>query len=184
MKTMSFDEGEIRYQGFDDDRRHSLGHRAFYFFLSERLKLMIAVVVVVGLMWYGMQFVPTDYAVWANYTADIATLIGVALLVSIVFRSFLEYRYYTYTFTDEAFIMTYGVMLRKEVAAPYHQIQNVVVQHTVLNRAMGVCQISIFLAGADKEASQMKVVLPAVGRKKAKLVQKELLVRMKHKANA
>ena len=163
---MSFTVEETRYGGFDNERTHSLGHRAFYFFLSQRLKLIVVVAIVVGLLWYVLGFVPADYAVWAMYAAKIATLIGIAVLVFVVFRSFLEYRYYTYTFTDEAFIMTYGVMLRKEVAAPYHQIQNVVVQHTVLNRAMGVCQITIFLAGADKETSQMKVVLPAVSKKK------------------
>jgi hypothetical protein len=44
---------------------------------------------------------------------------------------------------------------------------------------VGVSQIIIYLTGAERESGHTKIVLPGVGRKKAKLVQKELLVRAK-----
>ena len=165
----------------EDHKVHSLGHRAFYFFLFRRLKFIAIIVIVVGLLWYGEGWVPMEYAPFAFYGAQLATAIGIAILFLIAFRAFLEYRYYTYTFTEEAFLMTYGVIVHRELAAPYHQIQHVILKRTMSDRAVGVSQILIFLAGADQEESQMKIVLPAIGKKKAKLVQKELLVRMRQR---
>jgi len=42
--------------------------------------------------------------------------------------------FYTYMFTDEAFIMTSGYIVRNELAALYHQIQNVNIQRNPLDR--------------------------------------------------
>jgi membrane protein YdbS with pleckstrin-like domain len=159
----------------------SLGHRAFYLFLLRRWKFIAIVAIVVWALWYAERWVPMDYAPFAGYAVWVAMLVGGALIFLVVFRAFLEYRYYTYAFTKDAFLMTYGVIVQKEVAAPYHQIQHVVINRTVSDRAIGVSQIVIYLAGADKEESQMKIVLPGVGKKKAKLVQGELLVRMRQK---
>ena len=89
----------------------------------------------------------------------------------------MEYHFYTYTFTDEAFIMTSGYIVRNELAALYHQIQNVNIQRGPLDRLAGVSQIVIFMNGSEHSGAHNKIVLPAVGKTKAKLVQKELLVR-------
>ena len=109
-------------------------------------------------------------------------LVAGAIIFLVAFRAFLEYHYYTYVFTDNAFIMTYGIIVQRELAAPYHQIQHVIIKRTMLERAVGVSQILIFLTGADKEESQMKIILPAISGRKAKLVQKELLTRMRPNA--
>lgn len=161
------------------DRVHSLGHRAFYIFLLRRSKPIVIVAIVVWAMWYAERWVPMDYAPFTSYAVFVAMLIAGATFFFIAFQAFLEYRYYTYAFTDEAFIMTYGIIVHRELAAPYHQIQHVIIKRTIFERAIGVSQILIFLAGADKEESQMKIVLPAVDSQKAKLVQKELLIRMR-----
>ena len=91
--------------------------------------------------------------------------------------TYMEYHFYTYMFTDEAFIMTSGYIMRNELAALYHQIQNVSIQRRPLDRLAGVSKIVIFMNGAEKDAAHNKIVLPAVGKTKAKLVQKELLMR-------
>jgi membrane protein YdbS with pleckstrin-like domain len=162
---------------------HSLGHRAFYLFLFRRTKYIVIVLAVLGLIWYAaVKWVPADYSAIAFYVAQVASLAAAAILFMIVFRAYLEYRYYTYTFTDQAFLMTSGVIIQREFAAPYHQIQHVIIKRTMSDRAIGVSQILIYLAGADKEESQMKLVLPAISKKKAKLVQGELLARMQQKA--
>jgi membrane protein YdbS with pleckstrin-like domain len=177
------DDTALKYRGgkLETNKVHSLGHRAFYLFLFRRIKYIAIVVIVVAFLWYAERWVPVVYMPYAIYAVKIIMLLAAAILFLIVFRAFLEYRYYTYTFTEEAFIMTYGVVIQRELAAPYHQIQHVILKRTLFERAMGVSQIIIFLAGADKEESQMKIVLPAVGSQKAKLVQKELLVRMRQK---
>ena len=158
---------------------HTLGHRAFYLFLLRRFKYIAIIVIVVGCLWYAERWVPMIYMLYAIYVVNMAIVGGGAIFLLIIFRTFLEYRYYTYTFTDEAFLMTYGVVIQRELAAPYHQIQHVIIKRTLFERAMGVSQLIIFLAGANQEESQMKIILPAVSSQKAKLVQKELLVRMR-----
>lgn len=80
-------------------------------------------------------------------------------------------------FTDEAFMMSSGYMVRSEGAALYHQIQNVNIERGPWDRMAGVSKVVIFLAGSEASTAHNKIVLPAVGKKKAKLVQKELLVR-------
>ena len=80
-------------------------------------------------------------------------------------------------FTDEAFIMTSGYIVRNELAALYHQIQNVSIQRNPLDRLVGVSRIVIVMTGSEHDAAHNKIVLPAVGKTKAKLVQKELLIR-------
>jgi membrane protein YdbS with pleckstrin-like domain len=166
----------------DSVRTHSLGHRAFFLFLSRRLKLAVFLFVLAGVGWYAERWLPPSAVPWGNYVLTILWLLGSACLIFALMQTWFEYSYYTYTFTEEAFIMTYGVMVRNEVAALYHQIQNVIIQRTVLDRAAGVSQIIIFMTGADRDSEHSKIVLPAVGRRKARLVQKELLVRARRHA--
>jgi membrane protein YdbS with pleckstrin-like domain len=166
----------------DSKRTHSLGHRAFFLFLSRRLKLVILLFALAGAGWYGERWLPASAVPWGGYVVTALWILGVAYFLFMLMRTWFEYRYYTYTFTEEAFIMTYGYIVRNEVAALYHQIQNVIIQQTVLDRMVGVSQITIFMTGADPDSEHSKIVLPAVGRRKAKLVQKELLIRARRHA--
>ena len=94
----------------------------------------------------------------------------------------MEYRYYTYFFSEDAFIMTYGYMVRNEVATLYHHIQNVNIERSVLDRAIGVSKLIIMMTGSDRDTRRNQIVLPAVGKRKAKLVQIELLRRARRHA--
>ena len=166
----------------DNNKRHSLGQRAFYIFFAKRLKGVIFFIVLTGAAWYAERWVPSSYLTWADPTVFIIGAVSVAYILYALFQTWLEYHYYTYTFTEEAFLMTYGVMVRMEVAALYHQIQNVSIQRTVGDRMVGVSQVIIFLTGSEHASGNTKIVLPGVGQKKAKLVQKELLVRARKMA--
>ena len=57
-QAMSDIAGKNRGKKLETKRVHSLGHRAFYFFLLRRSKLMAVVVIVVGLLWYAERWVP------------------------------------------------------------------------------------------------------------------------------
>jgi membrane protein YdbS with pleckstrin-like domain len=159
----------------DDNRKHHLGHRAFFLFFWKRLGGLVVMALVIVGWWYVGRWLPADWLPWWGYGLEVVSLIGVAYLLIALFRTYLEYRFYSYTFTEEAFIITYGVMVRNEQAALYHQIQNVSVRRGVADRLVGVSSILIFLDG--DESGHAKIVLPAVEKKKAKLVQKELLIR-------
>jgi membrane protein YdbS with pleckstrin-like domain len=163
--------------GIENHRKHSLGKRAFLLFLSKRMKLVIFFFVLTVAAWYSERWAPPYYAPFVDYGVNLLALFSVLYFLAIILWTYMEYRVYTYTFTDEAFIMTSGYIIRTELAALYHQIQNVSIQRNPLDRLAGVSQIVIFMNGAEKDAAHNKIVLPAVGKTKAKLVQKELLIR-------
>jgi membrane protein YdbS with pleckstrin-like domain len=164
--------------GIENDRKHSLGHRAFFLFLSRRIWWAIFLFLLTAVAWYSERWFPAgEFAIWGTFAVQVLALISLAYFLMVLFWTYMEYHFYTYTFTDEAFIMTYGYIVRNETAALYHQIQNVNLQRSPLDRLSGVSQVVIFMTGSEKDSAHNRIVLPAVGKKKAKLVQKELLVR-------
>jgi len=166
----------------DFNKKHSLGNRAFFVFLVRRIKLAIFLFILTAAVWYGERWIPADYAPWGDYATRILFAVSAAYLLFIVLETYLEYRYYTYLFTDDAFIMTYGYVMRNEVATLYHHIQNVNIERSIADRMIGVSKIIIMMTGSDRETRRNQVVLPALGRRKAKLVQAELLRRARRHA--
>ncbi len=164
----------------ENNRTHALGHRAFLLFLSRKIKFAIFLFVLAGAAWYGERWIPAGYGQWGSYAVQLLALISIVYFLAILLYTYLEYRFYTYTFTEEAFMMTRGYIVRNEIAALYHQIQNVNIERGPLDRVIGVSQIVIFLSGSQHDAQHNRIVLPAVGKRKAKLVQKELLTRAQH----
>lgn len=163
--------------GMENHHKHSLGKRAFLLFLSKRIKLVIFLFALTGAAWYSEQWAPPYYLPFVQYAVELLALFSVLYFLVMLLWTYMEYRFYTYTFTDEAFIMTSGYVMRTELAALYHQIQNVSIQRGPMDRLAGVSQIVIFMNGSERDGSHNKIVLPAVGKTKARLVQKELLVR-------
>jgi uncharacterized membrane protein YdbT with pleckstrin-like domain len=177
--------GDVRGGGagkghtMDFSRRHSLGQRAFLVFLVRRIKFAIFLFILAAAVWWAERWIPMDYAAWGVYAAEILFAVSVAYFLFILLETYIEYRYYTYLFTDEAFIMTYGYVVRNEIATLYHHIQNVNIERSIADRAIGVSKIIILMTGSDRDTHRNQIVLPAVGRRKAKLVQAELLRRAK-----
>ena len=161
----------------ENQRKHSLGKRAFILFLSKRIKVAIFLFVLTAALWYGERWTPPFYVSFVDYGAQLLLLISALYFLMVLLWTYMEYRFYTYMFTDEAFVMTRGYIVRNELAALYHQIQNVSIQRGPLDRMAGVSQIIITMIGSEHDPAHNKIVLPAVGKTKARLVQKELLVR-------
>ena len=169
---------------FDPSKKHSLGHRAFFIFLFRRLKYILLFAAIAVGAWYSQQLIPYQYSLWGDYIAQIVLMIACVIIFMIFLRTYLEYRYYTYLFTDDAFIMTYGYLLRNEIATLYHQIQNVNIQRSIADRMIGVSQVIILMTGSDRDSRRNEIILPAIGRTKARLVQAELLRRARRHADA
>jgi uncharacterized membrane protein YdbT with pleckstrin-like domain len=162
----------------ENHKKHSLGRRAFFLFLSKRLKWPVSLFIVTGALWWCERYLPQGYpSVYGTFATAFFFIVSCGLLAGVIVQTYFEYRYYTYTFTDEAFIMTYGYIMRNEVAALYHQIQNVNIYRSPADRLAGVSKVVIFMTGNEKDSPHNKIVLPAVAKSKAKLVQKELLTR-------
>jgi uncharacterized membrane protein YdbT with pleckstrin-like domain len=173
--------------GMENNRKHSLGRRAYLLFLSRRIKMVIFLFAFTAAAWYSERWLPPTQPIaiiWADFAVKVLFLVSITYFLMILAWTWLEYHFYTYMFTEEAFIMTYGYIVRNEMAALYHQIQNVNIQRNPLHRIAGVSQIVIFMTGSEHDAAHNKIILPVVGKTKAKLVQKELLVRARrHVAN-
>ncbi|HVM76749.1 MAG TPA: PH domain-containing protein [Candidatus Paceibacterota bacterium] len=173
---------QVAHQPFENDRKHRLGHRAFTMFFFSQVKLLLLLILITVGVWYLERYIPPDYAIWGPFAFQIALYVTIAYFLFVLLRTYLQYRYYTYYFTEEAFMMTSGYMVRAEVAALYHQIQNVNILRTPIDRMIGVSRIVILMTG-DKLSPQNQIVLPGVGRTKAKLVQRELLTRARKHFN-
>ena len=161
----------------DNHEKHSLGSRAFAFFLLKRSKVVLFLLALTAAAWYAERWIPADYQTWGQYVGQFLLLLSGIYLLIVLTYSYLEYHYYTFMFTEEAFIMNYGYIIRQEVAALYHQIQNVNINRGPLDRMTGVSQIVIFMTGSEQGSGHNKIILPTVGKAKAKMVQKELLTR-------
>ncbi len=172
----------LLYYHVDNHVKHRLGHRAFFLFLARRVKPVIFLGILTAAIWYGEQWLPADYLIWSDYAVKVLALVTAGYFAGILFLTYMEYRVYTYSFTDEAFLMTSGIAVRNEVAALYHQIQNVNISRSMLDRTIGVSKIIILMTGSDVNAAHNRIILPAVGKSKAQLVQKELLVRARRHA--
>ncbi len=170
----------------DNHQKHSLGRRAFTFFLLKKIKFAVLLFLLAGGVWYGGRWIPQSYVAWEGYAMEFLFLAAGAYFLFLLIRAYLEYRYYTFMFTEEAFIVTYGYIVRKEVAALYHQIQNVNINRGPLDRLTGVSQMVIFMTGSERDSiprgdsgfsTHNTIILPTIGKTKAKMVQKELLMR-------
>ena len=161
----------------DNHKKHSLGRRAYFLFLSKRIKLAIFFFALTAAVWFGERWLSPEYVPWGDYASKILLLLSGTYFFLILVWTYLEYHYFTYMFTEEAFVMTSGYMMRDEITALYHQIQNVNIHRTPSDRLVGVSQIVIYMAGSDRGTSHNHIILPALGKKKAKMVQGELLKR-------
>ncbi|MGB7957545.1 MAG: PH domain-containing protein [Minisyncoccia bacterium] len=164
----------------DDHKKYSLGHRAFIYFLSRRIKFAVYLFVLAGVLWYSERWVPSSFitwSLWQDYATRVLFLLSIAYFLLMFLRTYMEYSNYKYIFTDEAFVMTSGFVVQTEVAALYHQIQNVNIDRGPLAQLAGVSDIVIVMIGSERNSAHNRIILPAVGKKRARLVQKELLVR-------
>lgn len=157
-------------------RIHRLGHRAFLLFLSKRIRGVLLLFVLTGAVWYAVRWAPEAYAIWVLYIAKLFLLISIAYLAMVVLRTYLEYHSHTYAFTKEAFVVTSGYWARNEVATLYHHIQNVNIERRPFDRVSGTSNIIVLLTGGHRESAHNRITLPAVGNRKARWVQKKLLV--------
>jgi uncharacterized membrane protein YdbT with pleckstrin-like domain len=178
---MDVSQAGAKYK-LDNGKKHSLGQRAFLIFLFPRLKWVVFLAALTVGFWYAERWVPVDDVQWGIFATHIVFAITVAFFVFVFFETYMEYRYYTYLFSEEAFIMTYGYMTRNEIATLYHHIQNVNIERSVLDRFIGVSKLIILMTGSDRETHRNQIVLPAIGRKKARIVQTELLRRARRHA--
>ena len=151
---------------------HRLGQRAFVLFLTRRLRPALAVGALVLGAWWIRPLVPSDYAHAADVTFRGGLLIFAAVFLVQLIKTYLEYRSHSYFFDEEFFQVTHGYVVRNEVAIVYHQVQNALIKRDMLDRMLGISRLIISMAG---DQGTGRTVLPGLDRRKAKLIQQELM---------
>ncbi len=159
---------------------HRLGIRAFLLFLSRHLKWPIIFFVVLAALWIERGVVPIDYQIWSDYALRVLFLCWLGLAVFMFLRSFFEYRGYSFQFDDEFFRVNRGYFLKQEMGIVYHQILHVTVRRGILDRAVGVAHLIIVTNVGGGNGAFSEIILPALDKTKARLVQRELLKKAHH----
>ena len=154
---------------------HRLGTRAFLLFLSRRLKWPIIFLVVLVASWIERERVPIGYRDWSDYGLNVLFFVWAGLAVFILFRSFFEYRGYSFRFDEEFFHVTRGYFVKHEMGVVYHQIRHVTAKRGILDRAIGVCHLTIVTNVGSGNSGLSEIILPALDKRKAQVVQRELL---------
>jgi putative membrane protein len=75
-----------------------------------------------------------------------------------------------YELTEETFDLNSGVFSRREREIPYHRIQNVDIGQNVVQRALGIAQVSLETAGGGSTEAQLRYV----SREEADRLQNEI----------
>jgi len=112
---------------------------------------------------------------WADFWFELVFFVWAGWAVFILFRSYFEYRGYSYRFDDEYFHVTKGYITRNETGVVYHQIQHVTIERGIFDRMIGVSNLIIVMNLTGNNPSASHIVLPALNKNKAKLVHRELL---------
>jgi len=168
--------GSILYnRSMPESKVYRLGTRAFLFFLTRRVKWPLIFLILLGALWTQRERVPIEYQIWSDYGINVLFLIWIGFAVFMLLRSFFEYRGYSFRFDEEFFHVTRGYFLKHEMGIVYHQIQHVTVKRGILDRAVGVGHLIIVTNSGGGESSTSEVVLPALEKNRARLVQRELL---------
>jgi membrane protein YdbS with pleckstrin-like domain len=157
----------------DLTQSHRLGKRAYLIFFTQHLKLVLLSFLIVLLVWYEQNNLPADYAV---YVLQLSVILFIFVLALRLVRTTFEYLGRSYKFDDEFFQVTEGYITRNEIAMAYHQIQNVNIKRSMMDRSMGVSQIIVVMSGTNTKG-EVDVVLPALDKHIARIIQKEIMRR-------
>ena len=105
-------------------------------------------------------------------------------IVSAIFSlssAWLSYKSYQFCLTPDAFKLRHGIIVEREIAIPYHQIQNIAIERTFAEQIVGLSRIIISTASHDDlntpHEDESKGILPALDKHFANALQAELLKR-------
>lgn len=130
------------------------------------------------------SFVNSGYASVDVINKIILFVIGGMYIVSILLLVFgllinlIHYFSCVFGMDDYGFKMHRGLISRDEVSIPYHQIQDVDVDQSVIGRLFGVGKLIVLTAGnedKDKQGEENEIVFGIIDIAIAKMLQKQLV---------
>lgn len=168
----------------DLTRTRYLGKKAFALFLLRKTKLISAILALTIALWAASDKFEPQYRDVVEAVIRVGLILFVGVAAIRVMQTFVEYRGFSYKFDEEFFQVNYGFFAKNEIAIVYHHIQNAIVKRDMFDRLIGVSKLVIVMDGSN-ESGEEDIVLPAIDKVQAKLVQKELMRQARiHSINA
>ncbi len=169
------------------EKEQKLGIRVFYYYLYNRIIIgTILLIISFVVLSYKAEIISkilsgfNDKAEMVmNYVLLLLFVISGLVLLSRAIISWFEYSNCTYILGENAFSVKRGFFNKREVSIPYRQIQNVSIEHSFSNRAMGVCKLVILTAGNDNndKDGEAEGVFDVISSDVAEKLKNDLLAR-------
>jgi uncharacterized membrane protein YdbT with pleckstrin-like domain len=177
----------------DKDGYYRLGHTTLYYLLFKygfsAIILFILELILLGTAVGGNTLPP--FSEWVSTSTALAQIIHLAaeilplfILLAIVFALIMAYGWYLsfrYKLEDNDLSFEKGLLSRQEISVPFHQIQNVDIEQSILYRIFGLADLIILTAGHEDPEHAIKdeteITMPALNAKEARQLQRYLLDR-------
>ena len=124
----------------------------------------LAIIWLIGIA--GVAFVDEDHIVFGMRLPTFALMSALAIsamvLLPLYFYYTLEYKAYTYEFTEQAIVVRNGILSTNEVTIPYAHISRIEAERSVLERLIGLVSVEIVTPGPKElEVNHIIPGLPA-----------------------
>jgi membrane protein YdbS with pleckstrin-like domain len=177
----------------DKDGYYRLGHTTLYYLLFKygfpAIILFLLELILLGASAGGNTLPP--FSEWVSASAAFAQIIHLAaeflplfILAAIVFALIMAYGWYLsfrYKLEDNDLSFEKGLLSKQEISVPFHQIENVDIEQSILYRIFGLADLIILTAGhEDPEHAQKdeaEITMPALNAREARHLQRYLLDR-------
>jgi len=166
-----------------------LGFRTFILYIVKGILpgfilMFLAFVVLSAKNWIVGSFLTSGYTNADGINRIVLFVIGGLYILSIIILiigllvNLLTYAGCRFSLDDYGFKLHRGIISRNEVSIPYHQIQDVNVDQTILGRLLGVGKLIILTAGNEEKlqnGEESEIVFQMIDIPIAKFLQKELI---------
>jgi uncharacterized membrane protein YdbT with pleckstrin-like domain len=140
-------------------KEQRLGKSTLYLNLVSRVMVPIFLIAVAVASFYlKAEFVESLKGIIGPFAAEVAgtsinwlVVVAAFLMILSIIVSYLQYRFYTFTFEEFDLKLKRGVINQIEVSIPYRQIQDVNVIRSLWYRIFGVSRLVVISAGHGGE---------------------------------
>lgn len=142
------------------NNKQKLGIKVFYYYLSKRISVGIAILVVsiISTSFKEILILKLATLVPLQASTDVVTftvkglfVVSFLFLVFGSFISFIKYISCDFTMDENAFNIRRGFLTKREVSIPYRQIQNINIEQSLGNKMLGIGKLVILTEGDHGE---------------------------------
>jgi uncharacterized membrane protein YdbT with pleckstrin-like domain len=177
----------------DKEGYYRLGRTTLYYLLFKygitAMALFIVELILLGAKAGGNNLPPFSEWVSADSTASVivgwaAAVNPILIILAALVAAFMAYGWYwsfRYKIEDNDLSFEKGIVGIQEISVPFHQIQNVDIEQTIIYRFFSLADL-VILTGGHEDPEHMKkdeseIIMPAINIQEARRLQQYLLDR-------